>query len=461
MIQSMNKTTLELLCSIVGEDQYSLSDEILEKHAHDASTHPHIRPEIVIYPQNADQVSKILSIASANQIPVTVCGARTSLEGNSIPVHGGIVLDMSTMNRVLQVFPNDFQVVVEPGSIGDVLNASLSEHNLYFPAFPASSQIATIGGMVANNAGGMYAVKYGVVGNWVMELEVVLADGSIITVGSRSIKSVAGYDLKNLFIGSEGTLGIITKVTLKVIPTISAKLLMLASFPTVQHALKATLDIIHANVDPAAVEFLDAQSIKYVNKHTGVRWNEEPTILVEVHGTQESLAPKGMIVKKCCQKNQSSSFIVATTSEEQSKIWDGRKSVHPSIMASLSNGGIVPGDIGVPISAIPEFMKFVESTTQDSNVPAAAFGHIGDGNIHVWLAYDRTDSQSFSNAKSVSEKLVEKALALHGTCTAEHGIGIGKRIYLEKEHEDTIELMKRIKTLFDPQGILNPGKIFL
>lgn len=457
----MDKATLESISSIVGDAQCSLSAEILEKHSHDASTHPHTQPEVVVFPQNTDQIRKILSIASANQIPVTVCGARTSLEGNSIPVHGGIVLDMSTMNHILEVVPNDFQVVVEPGIVGDALNAYLRDYNLYFPAFPASSHIATIGGMVANNAGGMYAVKYGVVGNWVMELEVVLADGSIIHVGSRSIKSVAGYDLKNLFIGSEGTLGIFTKVTLKVLPTISAKLLMLSSFATVQNALEATIDIIHENVEPAAIEFLDAQSTRYVNKYKGTNWHEEPTILIELHGMEDSLKAKETIVHALCQKNHSSSFVIAATAEEQRKIWDGRKAVHPSIVASLPNGGIVPGDIGVPISAIPEFMEFVNTTTQESNVPTATFGHIGDGNIHVWLAYDRKDNQSFYRAKNTSEKLVGKALALHGTCTAEHGIGIGKRVYLEKEHADTVGLMKQFKNLFDPHGILNPGKLFL
>ncbi len=441
-------------------DQVSTDPVVLQKHSKDSSTHQPVTPEVVIWSTTTQQVSEVVKFAHEHVVSITVCGARTGLEGNSIPVKRGIVLDMTKMNQVVQIKPDDFQVIVQPGIIGTELNKQLAAQHLLFPAFPASAHIASIGGMIANNAGGMYAVKYGVVGNWVMALEVVLADGSIVHLGSQSIKSVAGYDLKSLMIGSEGTLGIITQATLRVIPEISHKSLILVSFADVVTALKTTLEIMHAGCDPAAMEMLDGVSIKYVNQLKNLSWPENPTLLIELHGEVGDVTRRSQLVQNLCQKANALMVKIAETEAEMASIWEVRTSVHPAIMAAHPNSGVVPGDIGVPLSQIPAFMTFVEQTSQQYQQPAPTFGHIGDGNFHFWLVFEKDNPKSLAKAKQVAELLVNKALELGGTCTAEHGVGIGKQAYLAKEHADSLQLMKMIKQSMDPQGILNPGKIF-
>ncbi|MBI3980456.1 FAD-binding oxidoreductase [Candidatus Microgenomates bacterium] len=444
----------------LGENSVVNDETDLSRHSHDASSHPSQMPGLVLYPVNTQQVAKCLKIASDNRLPVTPCGKLTSLEGNSVPQAGGIVLDLSSMKKIIKVYPDDFQVIVEPGIVGEALNQELAKYHLYFPAFPASSHIASIGGMIANNAGGMYAVKYGVVGDWVMALEVVLACGEIIKVGSRSIKSVAGFDLKSLLVGSEGTLGIITQATLKLIPVITQKFLIKVCFPLVKQSVAATLSILLSNLEPGAIEFLDASSIKHINHYKSLRWNEEATLLIELHGEEKEMKARAERIRKLCQKENYTSFLLAQTQEEMKKIWEGRKAVHPAVMASAPNLALVPGDVGVPISRIPDFMEWVEKVQKESGLTMATFGHVGDGNFHVWITYDRTIPDGLQKAKVAAGKIVEQALWLGGTCTAEHGVGIGKRDFLLQEHGDTIELMKKIKNVFDPLGILNPGKIF-
>lgn len=460
----MHKKTTTIvteLSSRIGSDKVITLPKVLIAHSHDASSHGAVIPDIVVFPKSTQDISAVLTFANLHAISVTAFGGGTSLEGNSIPVQKGISLDLSHMNQVLTIYKDDLQVVVEPGIIGSVLNDKLASHNLYFPAFPASSHIASVGGMVANNAGGMYAVKYGVVGDWVLALEVVLADGTVITCGSRSIKSVAGYDVKRLFIGSEGTLGIISKVTLRLIPQINNKLLLVLRFPSINQTLNATLEMLYATIDPAAVEFLDENSIRFINKQQHIGWKELPTVLVELHGVSVELNEKAELVNKIGLKNNAQPAVFAKTVGEQKNIWDIRSSVHSAIMASFADCGIVPGDIGVPISQIPKFISFVDAVTQKENIEYATFGHIGDGNFHVWLVYNKKVPESYVKAQKVAGKLVNKSLELNGTCTAEHGVGIGKRGFLQKEHASSIMYMQQVKKIFDPKGILNPGKIFL
>jgi D-lactate dehydrogenase (cytochrome) len=459
-ITTMSSTWIPQLISLLPADQLSQEVEVLSQHSHDSSTHPAHQPEIVIWPLSTMDVVKVVQVASQASVPVTVCGTRTGLEGNALPVNGGITLDMTRMNKILEVKSDDFQVVVQPGIIGTELNKQLESHHLMFPAFPASANIASIGGMIANNAGGMYAVKYGVVGNWVMALEVVLADGSVIHVGSQSIKSVAGYDLKSLIIGSEGTLGIITQATLRLLPEIPHKSLVMASFIDIMTALKTTLEIIHSGGDPAAMEMLDGVSIKYVNQLKSLNWPANPTLLIELHGEEGDVARRCQLIEGLCQKAGALQVKIADTEAEMAAIWEVRTAVHPAIMAAHPNSGVVPGDIGVPLSQIPAFMTFVEETAQRYQQPAPTFGHIGDGNFHFWLVFEKNNPQSLAKAKQVAGLLVTKALELGGTCTAEHGVGIGKQSYVAREHADSLPLMKLIKQSFDPRGILNPGKIF-
>lgn len=456
----MTTSHLTELAKFLNENQISMRPQDLENHNHDASSHPAKDPDIVVWPQSTNDVVNIMKYASPNHVPVTPVGSRTSLEGNSIPVNGGISLDLSRMNRVLKIYEKDLQVTVEPGIIGTKLNEYLASFRLYFPAFPASAHLATLGGMIANNAGGMYALKYGVVGDYVLQLEIVLADGEIINTGSRSVKSVAGYDLKRLFIGSEGTLGVITKATLRVIPLITHKLLLRVSFSNVENAVTATLDILNNNIRPAAVEFLDTSSVKYVNKFKKINWQEDPTLLIEFHRTSEtddkSLAE---FVKAVVNQHQSTSFNFANTTDEIITTWKARSAVHPAIRAGIPGICIIHGDVGLPISKIPEYLRQVTKLSDEAKLQTVAFGHVADGNVHVWVMHGDGE-KSHPKAYELSRKLVDLALDLNGTSTAEHGIGMGKKIYLAKEQVSSLPLMKSIKDLLDPSGTLNPGKIF-
>lgn len=455
----MSEKNIFELAAIVSPARVSAETEDRQQHAHDASSHDYSLPDIVVWPQNTHHVCAVLKYSYEHAIPLTVFGAGTSLEGNPIPLCGGIVLDMRRMDRVLSVYSDDFQAVVEPGIIGDELNRQLAVYGLFFPAFPASSHIATIGGMIANNAGGMYAVKYGVVGDWVMALEIVLANGTVITTGSRSIKSVAGYNLKELFIGSEGTLGIITKITLKVLPAVAHKVLMLVGFPTVDQALGATLSILRANIQPAALEFLDQRSVEYVNTLRSGGWKESPTVIVELHGIRETMIQEAETIHSVCKTAGCDSFVLADTEKDIRRIWDGRKSVYPSIKAAHPDMAVLPGDIGIPVSQIPAYMKEAEKISKRYGIEIVSFGHIGDGNIHTWVTYRPKDQKSIKQARAMNFELVDLALRLGGTCTAEHGVGIGKKAYLKKEHADSIAIMQHIKHLLDPKNILNPGKV--
>jgi len=409
------KSKMMDLAKIIGEEKMSVEKEDLEKFSHDASSHKRIKPDVVVYPESTSDVSKILSFANKNKIPVTPYGMGTSIEGNSIPVMGGILMSLGRMNRVINVYKNDFMAKVEPGIVGDDLNIYLAKYGLYFPAFAASSNIASLGGMIANNAGGMYAVKYGVVGDWILRMEVVLADGTVINVGSKSIKSVAGYDLKRLFIGSEGTLGIITKVYIRLISVIVSKSLYKVSFKNMEEAMGATVELLNADLDPAACELIDASSIVYLNKYKNAGWKEAVTILIEFHGDKVVLKDEEKIVSKIMKKNKCLDFYTAGTKEEQDKIWGERKCIYSGLMALFPGAGILAGDIGVPISAIVDFMDYVQKAGKKYNHITGTFGHAGDGNLHVWIVYEKADSSSFESAIAMNDELVAFAIKLGGT----------------------------------------------
>lgn len=449
------------LAAIAGSKNVSVAKTELEKHAHDYSFHASSLPQIIVWPKNTKEISQILKLAHEKKISVTSYGGGTSLEGNPIPAKGGIVLNLAKMNNVLEILPKDHQVIVQSGVIGDELNAELAKQNLLFPAAPGSSHIATIGGMIANNAGGMNAVKYGVVGDWVLKLKVVLASGEIIETGSRSVKTVSGYDLKSLFIGSEGTLGIITEATLQLVSLPKDRLTFLVAFDKVGDATKATLDIMDAGIEPAAVEFMEKDYVELVNKAKPLGWHEGPSLIIELHGQKEKFDVDIAAIQTICKKRGSVAMHIADTDEARTEIWNGRKAARQNLEKVLPGCGVIPGDIGVPISKIPAFVEKVKDIGKQHDVTTFTFGHAGDGNLHIWQIYELDNPTSLARAQKVSEALVMHALQLGGTCTAEHGIGIGKRKYLAIEHASTLPLMKAVKHAFDPKGILNPDKLFL
>ncbi len=449
---------LKQIQDIVGVKNVSFEADILVSHSKDASHISGHSPDLVVWPQNTKHVSALCALAYKLNIPVVAWGGGSSLEGNPIPSKGGMILNMTYMNKVLDISPDDLQVEVQPGILGDTLNKKLEKKGLFFPAFPASANVATIGGMIANNAGGMYAVGYGVVGDQVMKIEVVLADGRIIEVGSRSIKSVAGYDLKSLFIGSEGTLGIITKAILKVKPIPEAKAIIIATFKNDTAACLSALAIGKSDINPVACEYMDRRYITMANKVRSIGLSNNPALLIELHEPKELIQKCILLLEALCRNQKAIDVQVATDSDS---VWEFRRAVRPALFALHTNYNIVPGDCAVPVSKLASLLSFNKKVCAKNKVQYVAFGHAGDGNIHIWYMYKKGDGNSYKKAEGVNHEVIVHALSLGGTSTGEHGIGIGRRPYLLLEHPTSVGLMKEIKKVLDPKGILNPGKIFI
>lgn len=455
----MNKLAIKKLTSIVDKKRVSVAAIDLQKHSKDQSFHPASLPHVVVWPENTMEVANIMKLANSYRIPVTAWGGGSSLEGNPIPAKGGIVLDLTKMNSILDVKADDLQVRVQPGIIGEELDRQLAPYGLWFAAAPGSKHLATIGGMIANNAGGMHAVKYGVVKDNVLALEAVLADGQIIRVGSTSFKSVSGYDLKDLVIGSEGTLCIITEAVLKLAPLPQAKVAILAAFPSNLHAAQTSLALLMTDIKPASIEFMDAAYISLVNKAKNVTLAEQPTLLIELHGDRDILAMQLKAIERLCKNNRALTTHLFTGVEELRLLWDYRRAVRPVISTLLPGTGVLSAEIGVPVSQIPAFLEKAGEVSKKYGLQTVMFGHMGDGNFHGWALYELGNKNSYKKVAKLNEDLILYALKLGGTTTGEHGLGIGKRKFLPIEHPTSLSLMRQIKKLFDPKGILNPGKM--
>ncbi len=442
--------------------------ERLSTNAYDRQTHSHDEsfcaphePEVVIWPKTTAEISQILAWASAERVPVTAWGGGSSLEGNPIPLHGGIVLDLRQMSAVLEVLASDMQVRVQPGLTGDALNQALAPAGLFFPVLPSSANVATLGGMLANNAGGIHAVKYGGIRDYVLQLEVVLASGEIIRTGSRSFKTAVGYDLGSLFVGSEGTLGIITEAVLRVRALPQRRVTCLVAFPQVQQAVDAALDLLGSGLEPAALELMDREYVRLVNRATALGWPDQPLLIIEFHGGPSASAESLASVGDLCRERGGTVVETATTRAASRQIWAGRGGVRPAARALLPGTGIIAGDVGLPLSHIPAFITKSEQIGAHYGLPVLSFAHVGDGNLHTWTLYTLAEAESLRRAQAAEAEMVEYALALGGTVSGEHGLGAGyKRDFLAREHPSTIALMRSLKQLLDPHGILNPGKIF-
>lgn len=458
----MDDRHLQTLASFLSDpQQLSTSPYAKETHARDESFCAAHAPDVVIWPRTTAEISTILAWANTQRIPVTAWGGGSSLEGNPIPVQGGISLDMLHMNAVLEVLPADMQVRVQPGIIGDDLNRVLARHGLFFPVLPSSSNIATLGGMIANNAGGIHAVKYGGIREYLLTLEVVLANGTIIRTGSRSIKTAAGYDLGSLFVGSEGTLGIITEAVLRVRGLPQHRITYLVAFEHVQHAVAASLDILGSGLEPAALELMEAEYVRLVNQAKHLDWPVQPMLIIEWHGLHHDSVSERAELEELCREHGGRVVETATTRAATSRIWEARGGVRPAVRSLLPGTGIVAGDVGLPLSQIPAFMQKAEELGAQHNVRVMSFAHVGDGNLHTWTLYNETDANSFERASAAEAEMVRYALKLGGTVTGEHGLGAGyKRQFLPIEHPSTMQVMQSLKQMFDPNSILNPGKIF-
>jgi len=450
---------LEFIGSIVGPERMSIGESILDLHSKDESFHQRRKPEVVVWPLSSAEISQILKMANEDRIPVTPWGAGTSLEGNPIPVEGGIVLDLQQMNRILELRTEDLQVRVEAGVIYKELNQTLSRHGLFFPPDPGAS--ATIGGMVGNNASGIRTIKYGATKDFILSMVVVLPSGEIIHVGTNAIKTSSGYDLCRLFVGSEGTLGVVTEVTLRLIGLPAEFMAAIAQFNPIREATDTVIQIMRSGLSPAALEFLDAPTVQVVNQFKKLSLEERPTLFIEFHGASAAgLREELEMVKEICGENRSFRFDAGIGREERNRLWEARYGVRESI--KVNNPGFYPLviDTAVPISKYSDMVEWGQRIVEKKGLKGYAFGHAGSGNLHMEILGIPEEKAQWQKVREAEEEIVHFALECGGTATGEHGIGIGKKKFMKKEHGESLTLMKRIKKLLDPNGIMNPGKIF-
>jgi D-lactate dehydrogenase (cytochrome) len=447
----------ELLEAIPDTSRVTDGESILEAHSRDLTYHAAHAPDVVVFPRTTEEVSRVLAHANERRIPVVAFGAGTSLEGHTIPVHGGIVLDLSQLDTIVGVRPGDLQATVQAGVTRSALNAAAAEHGLQFPVDPGAD--ATLGGMAATNASGTTTVRYGGMRAQVLALEVVLADGTVIRPGSRAVKSSAGYDLRGLFVGSEGTLGVITELTLRLYGIAEHTVAVRAAFPDVGAACRAAVAMIGSGVMVTRVELLDAGSIAAVNAYKETAYTEAPSLFIEFAGTESGVAGDLEATRELAELEGCVSFDAETAQESRTKLWEARHHVAFAIGARSPGKSAMATDVAVPLSELPAAVGFARERADARGRDAAIIGHVGDGNFHVALMIDPEDPADVADAQALNAELVEWALARGGTCTGEHGIGLGKIAYLEREHGDLIPYFHALKEAFDPNGILNPGKV--
>ncbi|MFQ5735723.1 MAG: FAD-binding oxidoreductase [Thermodesulfobacteriota bacterium] len=445
---------------IVGEQNVSFSLEDLLCYSYDATNTMH-RPDAVVFAGSPDEISLILKMANSEGFPVVPRGAGTGFSGGSVPVEGGVVLSTELMKRIIEIDPENLTAVVEPGVITWEFQQEVEKLGLFYPPDPTSLKFSTIGGNIAECAGGPRAVKYGVTRDYVTGLEVVLPTGEIIKTGVRTVKGVVGYDLTRLFIGSEGTLGVVTKAYVRLLPLPETSRTMLVVFPELKDAARAVSAIIRSRIIPATLELIDGVSIRCVEEHAriGLPSDAGAVLLIEVDGSDEVAAAEAEVVRKVCLDGGASSVRIAADKYEVKDLWKARRSISPSLFKIKPNK--INEDVVVPRAAIPELIEGIQAIAGRHGLLIACFGHAGDGNIHVNVMHDRMVADEAMAAAAAVKEVFELTLRLGGTISGEHGVGTAKAPFLSMELGGVaIDLMKRIKRQFDPNGILNPGKIF-
>jgi D-lactate dehydrogenase (cytochrome) len=448
---------IEELKALLGE-RLSTSTGVRDHHSKDESWHIPHRPDAVAFPNDTEEVSKIVQVCARHKIPVVAYGTGTSLEGAVIPEHGGIVIDLVNLNQVLRVNAEDLDVTVQARVTRKQLNEHIRDLGLFFPIDPGAD--ASLGGMAATRASGTNAVRYGTMRENVLALTVVLADGRIIRTSRRARKSAAGYDLTRLFVGSEGTLGIITEVTLRLYGMPEAMAAAVCSFDSLEGAINTVIQTIQLGVPVARIELLDDVQMDAVNRFSKLSYPVKNTLFVEFHGTEAGVKEQAELVQSIAADNTGGEFKWATKPEERTQLWTARHDVTYANKALRPGCEIWATDVCVPISRLAECILETKKDLAESFLIAPLVGHVGDGNFHLGFLIDRNDPKELAEAERLNERLVMRALAMDGTCTGEHGIGLGKMKFLTAEHGEAVSVMRAVKKALDPLGIMNPGKIF-
>ncbi len=439
-------------------ERLSTSTGVRDHHAKDESWHHPHRPDAVVFPDSTQEVAEIVRICAAHQTPVVAFGTGTSLEGNVIPHRGGVVVDLANMNKVLRVSTADLDVTVQARVTRKELNAFVRDQGLFFPIDPGAD--ASLGGMAATRASGTNAVRYGTMRENVLALTVVLADGRIIRTARRARKSAAGYDLTRLFVGSEGTLGIITEVTLRLYGIPEAMAAAVCSFESLEGAVNAVIQTIQLGVPVARIELLDDVQMDSLNRFSKMNHPVKNTLFIEFHGTDAAVKEQAEMVQATAAEHGGGEFKWALKAEERNALWTARHDVTYANKALRPGCEIWATDVCVPISRLAECILETKKDMQRSTLIAPLVGHVGDGNFHLGFLIMRDDPKELEEAERLNDRLVMRALSMDGTCTGEHGVGLGKRKFLVAEHGEAVSVMRQIKQALDPLNILNPGKIF-
>lgn len=440
-------------------DRCTTNPTQIEHHSHSESWHAPGNPDVVVFPLSTEEVCRVIRLAARHRAPVVPFGAGSSLEGHVNAVEGGVSIDLSRMNRILAINVDDLDATVEAGVTHRQLNKTLANSGVSFWVDPGAD--ATIGGMAATGASGTTTVRYGTMRETVLGLTVVLADGRVIRTGGRARKSSAGYDLTRLFIGSEGTLGVITEVTVRVHGLPEAVSAAVCAFDSLEGAVQTVITIIQLGIPVARVELLDEVQMDAVNRYSKMSHAVKPTLFFEFHGTSNAgVTEHARSVQDIATENGGSDFRWATTTEDRAKLWQARHNTLPAARAMRPGGQAWVTDVCVPISRLAECILETKRDLEASRAFAPLVGHVGDGNFHLNFVLNADDPRELTEVKELNRRLVHRALAMGGTCTGEHGIGLGKIDYLAEQHGEAVEVMRAIKRALDPENRMNPGKIF-
>ena len=454
--QELNASALAELGALLGE-RLSTNQGVRDHHGRDESSLPFAAPQAVVFPLSTEEVRDIVNICRRHRLPLIPFGAGTSVEGQVLAIRGGVTVDMSRMNKVLAVHEPDLDAVVQAGVTRKQLNEEIRHTGLFFPIDPGAD--ATLGGMSATRASGTNAVRYGTMRENVLALTVVLADGRIIRTARRARKSSAGYDLTRLFIGSEGTLGIITEVCVRLYAMQEAMSAAVCRFPTMADAVNTVIEAIQSGIPIARSEFLCETTIRAINAYSKSSHPEEPHLFFEFHGTEAGVKEQAEQVQSIVATHRGSGFQWTSRAEERSQLWQARHDAYFACLQLRPGSRAIATDVCVPLSRLTECIVATQADVAEHGATIPIFGHVGDGNFHCVVLLDPNDPQDAAKARAFNRRLVERALAMEGTCTGEHGVGLGKQQYLRAELGEAVDVMCDIKRLFDPDNLMNPGKV--
>ena len=455
-ISRLSDDLLTTLKEIVG-DRLNTSVAVRDQHGHDESFHPSAPPDAVVFVESTEEVRQVVNACARYDVPVIPFGTGTSLEGHVAALRGGVSIDVTRMNKILAVNAEDLDCVVQPGVTRKQLNEYLRDTGLFFPIDPGAD--ASIGGMTATRASGTNAVRYGTMRETVRALEVVLADGRVIRTGGRAKKSSAGYDLTHLMVGSEGTLGVITEVTLRLFGIPEAISAAVCAFPDMESAVNTVILTIQSGIPVARIELLDALQVSACNAYSKLHLKVAPTLFFEFHGSDAAVAEQVNQVKAIAADFGGADFDWANKPEDRAKLWQARHDAYYAGIALRPGCKGIATDVCVPISTLADCILATQADIADSGLIAPIVGHVGDGNFHLVIVIDPNDAGEMARAEALNERLVKRAIAAGGTCTGEHGVGYGKIGFVELEHGEAVSVMRDLKRALDPNNIMNPGKV--